>query len=260
MTFPRKFVIPAALLLTLAVYFTGASAGDRNALWKIVHDQCVVHQGQGAAPAPCEALDLRDGAGGGFAILKDRVGTAQYLLIPTARVSGIESPDLLAAGATNYWVAAWDERHLLDQRLDRALGRDDVGLAVNSMVGRTQDQLHIHIDCIRPDVKAALGSLGSAIGTQWSPLPAKLRGHSYWAMRVAGGELGASNPFALLADGMPSAKAEMGLRTLVVTGGRFADGDEGFYVLTDRVDETTGDRASGEELLDHDCQVVLPPR
>ncbi|MET0331942.1 MAG: CDP-diacylglycerol diphosphatase, partial [Dyella sp.] len=49
-------------------------------------------------------------AGGGlngYAILKDHHGPAQYLLIPTARITGIESPLLLRAGAPNYFAAAW---------------------------------------------------------------------------------------------------------------------------------------------------------
>ncbi len=35
---------------------------------------------------------------------------------------------------------------------------------VNSIYGRSQDQLHIHIDCIKPAVGAALHAHASAIG------------------------------------------------------------------------------------------------
>ncbi len=48
----------------------------------------------------------------------------------------------------------------------------------------------------------------------------------------------------------------MASQTLVLTGAAFADGRDGFYLLADRVDLLAGDRASGEELLDHDCAVA----
>jgi CDP-diacylglycerol pyrophosphatase len=75
-------------------------------------------------------------------------------------------------------------------------------------------------------------------------------------MRIAGGELGGADPFKLLAGGVPGARASMASRTLVMTGASFADGKDGFYLLTDQVDLLAGDFASGEELLDHDCAVA----
>ena len=64
----------------------------RDALWGLVHDECVPEQLHSHDPRPCVEVDLRDGVEKGFAVLKDMRGATQFLLIPTARVPGIESP------------------------------------------------------------------------------------------------------------------------------------------------------------------------
>ena len=64
------------------------AAAHPNALWHIVHDLCVTDMNTSGNPAPCAVVDLDQG----FAVLKDIQGATQYLLLPTARVTGIESP------------------------------------------------------------------------------------------------------------------------------------------------------------------------
>ena len=68
------------------------------------------------------------------AVLKDLVGTTQYLLIPTARVTGIESPEILSPGAPNYFQSAWEAKSFVDQRAGWTLPRDWVSLAINSVL------------------------------------------------------------------------------------------------------------------------------
>jgi CDP-diacylglycerol pyrophosphatase len=77
-------------------------------------------------------------------------------------------------------------------------------------------------------------------------------------MRLSGEDLADRNPFKLLADADPMARAEMGLETLVVAGAVFEDGSPGFILLSDRFDPSMHDAASGESLLDHGCQVLRP--
>jgi CDP-diacylglycerol pyrophosphatase len=48
----------------------------------------------------------------------------------------------------------------------------------------------------------------------------------------------------------------MGRETLTVVGATFPDGKPGFYLLADRANIETMDRASSETLLDHDCAVL----
>jgi CDP-diacylglycerol pyrophosphatase len=248
----RAMVLAALLLLAAGQ----ASAGDPDALWKIVDGQCVLHQRSGGDPFPCVQVDSRPEAG--FAILKDRAGIAQFLLIPTARLAGVESPELLADGAPNYWAHAWRARALVEERLHRPLGRDQVVLTINSAFGRSQNQLHIHIDCIRPDIRGRIRGQLAAIGDGWTRLADPLDGHPYWARRIRGSELGDVNPFKLLADDMPGARQHMDRQTLALTGATFEDGAEGFVLLADHADPAIADRGHGEELQDHACAIAAP--
>ncbi len=243
----------AALLLCAA----GAHASDPSALWHIVHDRCVPDQQAHARPLPCEQVSLA----GGWAVLKDRDGVAQFLLIPTARVSGIEDKAVLAPDAPDYFQAAWAARGDVSARLGRTLPRSDFSLAINSPFGRSQNQLHIHIDCIRADVRAALRADLERIGPAWAPLPGGLRHHPYLARRLDRADLAGVNPFRLLAEEPGVGAAGIGQWTLVAVGAKLPDASgqgtrDGFLLLADRADPGTGDRGSGEELQDHDCALA----
>ncbi|MGA8864931.1 MAG: CDP-diacylglycerol diphosphatase [Gallionella sp.] len=96
-----------------------AHASNPDALWNIVSGQCLRHQIELGNPLPCAQVDLRPGAG--YAVLKDIVGIAQFLVIPTRRISGVESPQLLAAGSPNYWSDAWQAKADVEDRLHRKL-------------------------------------------------------------------------------------------------------------------------------------------
>lgn len=237
----------------MAMFATGQAHADPDALWRIVHDQCVPHEQSSDDPAPC-AIVNQDG---GFALLKDIQGPAQYLLIPTERITGIESPALLAPDATDYFAQAWLARPLTEERLGRSVPRDWMSLAVNSEFARTQEQLHIHIDCLRADVHDALARRVADVGPVWAPFPEPLAGDRYSAIAVAGEDLGTVNPFRLLADGVPGARADMGRQTLVVAGAVLRDGQPGFIVLAGQVDPATGDTGGGEAVQDH--QVCAAP-
>ncbi len=232
-----------------------AQASNPDALWNIVNGQCLRHQIELGNPLPCAQIDLRPGAG--FAVLKDSIGIAQFLVIPTMRISGVESPKLLATGSPNYWSYAWQARADVEDRLHRKLARNQVSLAINSAYGRTQNQLHIHVDCVRPDVDQILRQHLSKIGKRWAPLGFRLENHPYWAMRIIGSTLGTNNPFKLLAEGVPAAREHMDRQTLVLIGATFKDGKEGFILLADHVDLDNDDHASGEELQDHDCAIAV---
>jgi CDP-diacylglycerol pyrophosphatase len=250
----KRWIGAAAALCAALLIYVSAAKADPNALWKIVHGQCVPDWRQHRAlKPPCVAIDLKNGVAGGFAVIKDRRGQTQFLLLPTKRVDGIESRSLLAPHATNYFAAAWRKRHLVETVLGHALPRNTLSLAVNSELSRSQNQLHIHIDCVRPDVRAALGDEAVKIGPRWTPLDIWLFGHHYWAMRIGGATLAGHNPFKLLARGVPGAVADMGHYTLVVVGMTFADHKRGFIVLEDHADPVHGDTAGGEELQDHAC-------
>ncbi len=242
--------------VTMALAPVAGHAADPSALWKIVDGQCVPHEQAAANPAPCAAVDLSQGVEKGFAVLKDIVGIAQFLLIPTARIGGIEDPAILAPNATNYWQAAWQARRFVDDRLHTTLPRDGYALAINSVDGRSQNQLHIHIDCIRPDVRDALRGGLDRIGLAWAPFPPALAGNGYRAIRINQDSLAGVDPFRVLADGDSQARQQMGLHTLVLVGETFPNGTNGFVLLDDRADLAAGNRGSGEALEDHACAII----
>ena len=244
----RTSRLAAVLLVAVFALAPAPAQADPNALWTIVHDQCVPNQQQHGAPAPCAEVDLQ----GGYAVLKDLVGVTQFLLIPTARISGIEDPAILAPDAPDYFAAAWRARTFVEQRAGQPLPRDLISLAINSAAARTQNQLHIHVDCVRTDVRDALGRNISAVGSEWTTFPEPLVGQRYEAMVVAGENLDGVDPFRLLANDVP----DMGAETLVAVGTHLADGRAGFVLLANSAADGGG--GHGEDLQDHDA--CPPPR
>src|SRR5271157_6353650 len=140
--YPQVAVAAAALVLSSLPAWA-----DPSALWRIVHDACVPHEEAGEGPKPCESVDLGEGEAEGVAILKDLVGAAQMLAIPTRRITGIEDPQMLAPDAPKVFAAAWKAEALVEARLQHPLPREAIAIAINSKWARSQSQLHLHIDC-----------------------------------------------------------------------------------------------------------------
>jgi CDP-diacylglycerol pyrophosphatase len=223
-----------------------APAADRDALREIVQTQCVPHWLASHSPAPCASVAVAEGRPErGFALLPDRKGGAHFLLIPTRTVSGIESEWLQDPEAPNYFAAAWETRAALGEKAGRTVPRDAVGLAVNSMRARSQDQLHIHVECVQSEVHAALLADLPHLGDDWRPVA--VPGWQLLGLRILGENLDA-NPFRLLAERLPAAKAAMGDYSLFVAGAQFADGP-GFVVLA-------GVGPGTERLLDSTCELA----
>ncbi len=170
------------------------------------------------------------------------------------RSAGIEDPAILEPGATNYFAKAWDDRGLIEKRLGRPLARTRISIAVNSAYGRTQDQLHLHMDCLDPAVGAALKAAAIPRTGRWASHIIRLRGHPYRVRWLKARALETANPFTLLAGEMPGARRAMGAWTIALIGAAGDDGAPGFYILADRVDPAAHDDASSEELQDHACK------
>lgn len=213
---------------------------NRDALRQIVQEQCVVHWRQQHDAAPCVRVEAS------FAVLPDRKGGAHFLLIPTKTIAGIESPELVQPDAAIYFSAAWQARDQIAAAVGHSVARGAIGLAVNPARARSQDQLHIHIECLRSQVARALQETAERITSTWSPV--SIEGASFAALRIMGEELNGANPFELLAHRMPEADQVIGDYTLVVAGMQFEAGP-GFIVLT-------GTGRAGELLLDSTCAVA----
>ncbi len=247
----KRFMLRAALCGLLLAGAACYAMADGDALWRIVGEQCLPNQQSQGKPDPCVEV------GQGTAVLKDRYGALQYLLIPTNRVSGIESPQLLQDGAPAYWREAWRARRYMALKRGGPVPRNAVALAINSQYGRSQNQLHIHISCIDPTVRQQVDDLDDSLPRRWRPLPVELKGHAYWARRVDADRDGdpQGDPFRLLADELPGAAEQMGRYGLALLPASFADGD-GFVLLAGRADLLSANRGSAEELQDHDCKVL----
>lgn len=264
--FGGRFIVFCASIVVAAIYFctsfllVAADAAQRDlppdTLWEVVHNLCVPGQSEYHDPSPCLRVDLSGGIERGFAILRDPRGGTQFLLVPTRRISGIETPTLRGPHETNYFADAWEVRTYVNEALHQTLPRDDIGLAINSAVSRSQDQLHIHFSCIRVDVWEALHRNEGSIGDHWAPFRVPFFGHYYIAMWVAGENLSPHNPFRLLAERLPDATHDMGNHTLVVVGLTRSDGTKGFVILSDQFNKERRDLALGEELLDRACRIA----
>ena len=228
-------IVCAAVLLAMPV-----RCANRDALRQIVQEQCVVHWTQQHDAAPCVRVEAS------YAVLPDRKGGAHFLLIPTQTIAGIESPELLQHDAPNYFSAAWQARDQIAAAVGHGVSRGAIGLAVNPAHARSQDQLHIHIECLNPEAMRSLQEAAERIGSTWSPVG--IEGSSFEALRIMGEELDGANPFEILAHHLAHAGRVMGDYTLVVAGMQFNSGP-GFIVLT-------GTGRAGELLLDSTCAVA----
>jgi CDP-diacylglycerol pyrophosphatase len=227
------------LAVALLLVATGALGADPDALWKIVDTKCAPAARRGEAPLPCASVDLARG----MAVLKDNALSKPYhfLVIPIARVIGMEDPAVLGAG--DAFAVGWETRALLEAKLGRAVPREAVALAVNSRNARSQNQLHLHVDCLDPAVRQALAA--SPPGPGWAPFPAPLAGTAYLARFIPGETLEGVNPFRLLAE---RAEGPLGDWTLVAAGATDAAGRPGFVLLANNAP-----LAHGEQLQDATC-------
>jgi CDP-diacylglycerol pyrophosphatase len=111
--------------------------------------------------------------------------------------------------------------------------------------------LHIHVDCIRLEVRDALRQMQSRIGTAWTST--RLSGEEYKIRRIGSEELHATNLFALVAGQLQPGQG-MDLETIALVGAPTQEDGE-FDLLVGRYG-IGGNRGSAEALQDHGCAVA----
>ncbi|MDN0124866.1 CDP-diacylglycerol diphosphatase [Yersinia aleksiciae] len=247
----RWLVLGLLVVIALIAVYQSRSNNRADILWKIVSQQCVPNMEANHDPKPCIEVDTP----AGFVVYKDIHGPLQYLLMPTAKISGIESPEILAANSPNYFLDAWQARHFMADKYGAPIDDADISLTINSKYGRSQNQLHIHISCLKPQVKTALAAHTADFSPQWQPLPGGLLGNDYLVRRTTTTELQNLGAFRLLADEVPEAKGHMGHYGLAMTA--LPNGE--FLLLASKASLTKLHRASVEELQDHECKLLSPP-
>ena len=246
---PYRVVICLLVVFIFAVvlwYFYGR--GNHDALWQIVSQQCVPNQQQNDDPSPCIKVDLTER----YVLFKDSKGPDHDLVMPTDRVSGIESPILQAEQTPPYFSQAWNNRDHLSTEVGKPLKDQWVSLAINSKYGRSQNQLHIHVACLRQDVYSALGERAQYIGQNWQPLPGKLAGHQYLARKLAGTDLTKENPFHLLQSYVAEQGDDIGNYGLALT----VDQQGEMILLATRLSLMKFNLGSAGEIQDYRCAVA----
>ncbi|MEM5437707.1 CDP-diacylglycerol diphosphatase [Paraburkholderia diazotrophica] len=223
------------------------AAADPNALWSIVNRQCVPVARATGSPGFCTAVDLSKH----YAILKDINGNTQYLLIPTDRVMGIESPSVLDTDAPTYWADAWNARQYVGSRIGLTFPPNQLGLEINSKYRRTQQQLHIHMDCMHDDIIRHLARYRASEPGKWQWTT--LDGNRYRVMRVLS-LTGDSDPFRIVARDRQGSDA-MAQQTILVTGAGPSDSD-GWLVVNSGLELDDGS-GTAEGLLDHSCEIGM---
>jgi CDP-diacylglycerol pyrophosphatase len=193
-------------------------------------------------PLPCLKVDAEHG----FAVIRAPYDKTRIIVVPTAKMVGIESLALLQDNTPNLWSFAWNERTRVTTSARRPLDWSDVGMAINSSQTRSQDQLHIHVDCVDTRLKQALASHANTISTNWSVLDLRPWGDRYRIKRINAAGLN-QNIFKLIAEEVPGARSRMALQTIGVVGFPYMNQEHDFAVLVN----SKGGHA--EELLDHTC-------
>jgi CDP-diacylglycerol pyrophosphatase len=203
--------------------------------------------------AECCAKDLRSdrdcryyNKADEFIILKDNSSKkpAAYLIIPTAKITGIDDQEIFAPPFVDFWSYAWQQAQTYLKK-----PAAETALAINSKPRRTQEQLHIHIACVRPDVAQALAQndakIGSDPATAWQTALGP-NSNTYRVIKTSG-LAAADSPYKLVAA-MPGARTDMADQSIAVVGSTTPGS---YYVLDTSAHGTNP--GSAEELLDQYC-------
>ncbi|WP_091601290.1 CDP-diacylglycerol diphosphatase [Micromonospora mirobrigensis] len=211
-----------------------SDSGAGNELWERVQ-VCT-----GARPSPpfVDCLTMTST----YVVLRGApTNTHNYLLLPTCRVKGIECPWIATTAAPNYWLDAWNNAQAGQPG---HVVYPTIGLGINSVAARQQDQLHIHLAGIHSGIQTQLNQYDSTITnnpSRWrnqfvpilgvSASPAVSPYRTYRVLRVATLNM---NLFTLLRDQVvrPTGAA-MGDQILAVTPRLVGSG--GFYVLNSQL-------------------------
>ncbi|MDF0533412.1 CDP-diacylglycerol diphosphatase [Shewanella sp. A32] len=245
-------LLVAALIVVaaaVAAYFWQTPAHNPNALWQLISERCVPDMEEHGKPAPCSEVNESLG----YVTLKDRNGILQYLLMPVEHISGIESPELLQRNTPNFFAIAWEQRQLAKAIMaqhHQQVPDSALSLAINSEYGRTQNQLHIHISCLRQDVRQQLDVLTPSLNDHWQQH--ELGPNDYWLRELSDQQLHDESAFIRLARELPDANDNMGHYGLAL-----ANLPNGKLVLMAiKANWFAANNASAEELQNHSCPIL----
>jgi CDP-diacylglycerol pyrophosphatase len=181
-----------------------------------------------------------------YAIVKDNspVKPQAYLIIPVARVTGIEDPQILTPPLSKLWESAW-----LWSAEYPGMPPARTGLEINSAMARSQNQMHIHISCVLPEVTDALAKADIPSEPQKAITMKFPSDHSTYRVVRIENLRGENSPFVVVGKMAGVDKNDMKDQSILVVS---APKQPGFYVLnTTAHGPGTG---HAEDLLDQKCQ------
>ncbi|CAG9182922.1 CDP-diacylglycerol pyrophosphatase [Cupriavidus laharis] len=219
----------------------------RDSLWQHVQERCLVTEQ--ARHADCAVVDRERG----LVLYKDAIGASHYLVIPDHKVTGVDDPALWEGETRNQWAFGWEVRGIVGKAIGKHVPDDLVGLAVNSRASRSQDQLHIHLDCISEAARAFIADIAGKASEGWAnfrfqgkPVRAVLIPSSDSTMRF--------NAFNAVRKSLaePERLADRGV---FVTYVMRQDGPSGFMVVDQPVDAASGSTGHASDFLDRACRL-----
>jgi CDP-diacylglycerol pyrophosphatase len=252
----RRPLVKLALIacsLTASALSLHAVASERRALWRVVQ-ACLADFNLTGLPYPCLQVNLTSGKDRGFVVLSPPFGSPNTILSPVRRVIGIEDPWLQSPEAPNYFDAAWRARTFLKTADGRTPGRDEVALAVNSALARSQDQFHIHLGCLVPAARRAVEAFAPKLPIgKWARVGTVNRMSEFWGLRIGQTDLAGVDPFRLITQGLADQVQDQALLMIAVAGTRIANDDQ-MVILAFNVGASTSlGQVSAEEIVDPAC-------
>lgn len=171
--------------------------------------------------------------------------TEAYLIIPTIKMIGIESPLTLNSPTLDIWQDGWSESVKL--KYDQS----KLGLAINSAISRDQDQLHIHMSCVNANVLNSLDRLKEISSNPAKPTAITLTGksHAYEAVLLKSLS-GESSPFKVMRQLPHVSEHDVKDQSIAIVKGRGAQNDK--YILLNTY-ASGSNPGEAEELLDQTC-------
>ena len=225
----RPRISLGAAVMALAAVAAYAVEKDRHTLRRIA-EACVADARRTGSPFPCLKVDLKEGEDRGYVIFRPP-WLNDTVLVPTRRISGVEDPFLASPDAPNYFADAWRERSVLTRPDGAAPARDRLSLFVNSKLVRTQDQLHIHIACLKPAARRTLTSVAPRLPVgEWRLIAAVVPHQPFWVLRLGRADLDGVDPFRL-ADQLFGGVAGDPAQLTVAVAGATVGGEDDLLIL-----------------------------
>lgn len=239
-------IIGLVLMIGSMIYYE--LRGNTNNLWQIINERCMPNFRHTQDPSPCIKVDTKQN----FALYRAKTGAIHFLLLPLQPISGIESQQLFSFSAIDYLALGWQERQIVARAFGRPVGDDALAISINSVSGRSQNQLHLHLSCLRQDIRAYLQQWSkSAQVDGWQPI--RLRHHDYLVRTLSLPQMKQKNLFQRIAAEVANFRSNSGEYGVALT--RLTDGR--MVLLVVRRALWKMNFAHPEELQDTQCSAAI---